>query len=60
MGIANPPADSIAAVDPAAVETLKPLDLQCTNEEEGFSFLLALIFANISVHIMKFEGSKSR
>lgn len=33
MGIANPPAESIAAVDPAAVDTLRPLDLLFTNEE---------------------------
>lgn len=35
MGIVNPPAESIAAVDPAAVETLRPLDRQCTKGELG-------------------------
>lgn len=34
-GMANPPAESIAAVDPAAVETLRPLDLQFTNGEHA-------------------------
>lgn len=34
MGIANPPADCIAAVDPAAVDTLRPLDLLCANGEQ--------------------------
>lgn len=35
MGIGNPPAESIAAVEPAAVETLRPLDLQLTGGEHG-------------------------
>lgn len=43
MGIANPPAESIAAVDPAAVETLRPLDLVCTKEDIGFSFCMILL-----------------
>ena len=42
MGIANPPAESIAAVDPAAVETLRPLDLQWTKGEQGWPSLLIL------------------
>ena len=41
MGIGNPPAESIAAVEPAAVETLRPLDRQFTKEENGwFSFFI--------------------
>lgn len=35
MGIGNPPAERIAAVEPAAVETLRPLDLQLTSGEHG-------------------------
>jgi len=33
MGIGNPPAECIAAVEPAAVETLRPLDLQLIGGE---------------------------
>ena len=41
MGIRKPPADSIAAVDPAAVDTLKPLDRQLVRGELAFpSFLI--------------------
>ena len=41
MGIRKPPADSIAAVDPAAVDTLKPLDRQLVRGELSFpSFLI--------------------
>jgi hypothetical protein len=29
----NPPADSMAAVDPVAVETLRPLDLELIKRE---------------------------
>lgn len=42
MGIGNPPAESIAAVDPAAAETLKPLDRQCTKGDMDRSFFLIL------------------
>ncbi|PKA65342.1 hypothetical protein AXF42_Ash005675 [Apostasia shenzhenica] len=38
IGMGNPPAESMAAVDPAAVHTLRPLDRQLT-KEEGFSRL---------------------
>lgn len=40
MGIGNPPADSIAAVDPAAVEILRPLDRQFNKGEHDCSFLI--------------------
>lgn len=41
MGIAYPPAESIAAVDPAAVETLRPLERQFTKGEQDWpSFLI--------------------
>lgn len=41
IGIGNPPADSIAADEPAAVETLRPLDLQCTRGKLDWpSFLI--------------------
>ncbi|MFS7921621.1 hypothetical protein Hanom_Chr03g00239141 [Helianthus anomalus] len=40
-GIWYPPADSIAAVDPVAVEILRPLDLQLTRGElDSPSFLI--------------------
>lgn len=42
MDIANPPADSMAAVDPAAVETLRPLDRQWTKGEQAWSSILIL------------------
>lgn len=42
MGIGNPPADCIAAVEPVAVETLRPLDLQFTRGEHGWSPSLIL------------------
>lgn len=42
MGIGNPPAESIAAVEPAAVETLRPLDRQFTKGEKDWSSLLIL------------------
>lgn len=42
MGIVNPPAESIAAVDPAAVETLSPLDLQFIKEEDVPLFLILI------------------
>lgn len=42
MGIGNPPAESIAAVDPAAVETLRPLDRECTKGVHGWSSPLIL------------------
>lgn len=43
IGITDPPAESIAAVDPAAVETLRPLDLECSKEEKGFPFCVILL-----------------
>lgn len=44
MGIGNPPAESIAAVEPEAVETLRPLDRQFTKGENGrFSLLILQI-----------------
>lgn len=50
MGIVDPPAECIAAVDPAAVETLRPLDLQCSREEGGPpSFLILLVQARKSM-----------
>lgn len=42
MGIWYPPAESIAAVEPAAVETLRPLDRQFTTGEHEWPFLLIL------------------
>lgn len=42
MGIGNPPAESIAAVDPAAVETLRPLDRECAKGAHGWSSPLIL------------------
>lgn len=42
MGIGKPPAESIAAVDPAAVDTLRPLDREFTKGEHGWSSLLIL------------------
>lgn len=42
IGITKPPAESIAAVDPAAVETLKPLDRQFTNEPHDSPLPLSL------------------
>jgi hypothetical protein len=42
MGIGNPPAESIAAVEPAAVETLRPLDRQFTKGEKDWLSLLIL------------------
>ena len=47
IGIANPPAESMAAVDPAAVETLRPLDRQFTNGEHVWSFFLILPICKI-------------
>lgn len=42
MGIGKPPAESIAAVEPAAVETLRPLDRQFTKGESGSTSLIIL------------------
>jgi len=42
IGIGNPPAECIAAVEPAAVETRRPLDLQLTRGEHGVSPSLIL------------------
>jgi len=38
----DPPAESMAAVDPAAVETLKPLDRQLTKELHDWLLSLSL------------------
>lgn len=40
MGIVNPPAECIAAVDPAPVDTLRPLDLEWSRGEGSPSFLI--------------------
>lgn len=42
IGIGKPPAESIAAVDPAAVETLRPLDREFTKGEHNSPSLLIL------------------
>lgn len=54
MGIVNPPAESIAAVDPAAVETLNPLDLQFSKEVRDAPSFLILIsnYTRISTETM--------
>lgn len=52
IGIANPPADKIAAVDPAAVETLRPLDRQFTKGEQGWiPFLILPTKEQMTEHI---------
>lgn len=51
MGIGNPPAESIAAVAPAAVETLRPLDRQFTKGEHGWPLLLILQTKTFNIQI---------
>lgn len=55
MGITNPPAESIAADEPAAVETLRPLDRQFTNGEHGMPSLLILPTFSMRLIICKIQ-----
>lgn len=63
MGIGNPPADSMAAVDPAAVQIRRPLDRQFIRDESVLSFDFMLSAkgctlsktCNLQIHISKVE-----
>lgn len=56
IGITDPPAESIAAVDPAAVETLKPLDRECSKDELGLALRVILLRKQFTYKI-KFDSS---
>lgn len=63
MGIGNPPADNMAAVDPAAVQTRRPLDRQFIRDKSVlfFDFMLCTKGSmlnktcNLQIHISKVE-----
>ena len=48
IGIANPPAESIADVDPTTAEILRPFDRQFTNGEHVWSSFLILPICKIN------------